>query len=56
MGIERVERFHCGRCGYITEYPPIVEQVKKTGICPACQNGKAKTWTSEVRKNHPYRK
>jgi len=38
--IEQVERFVCGHCGYITEHKPTIEQIKKTGICPACQNSK----------------
>ena len=43
--IEKVERFHCKRCDYITEYPITIGNIKNTGICPACQNGKPISWT-----------
>ena len=42
--IEQAERFICGHCGYITERKFTIEQIKKTGICPVCQNGKPKVW------------
>ena len=42
--IEQIERFICGRCGYISESKHIIEQIKKTGVCSACQNGKPKVW------------
>jgi hypothetical protein len=48
MGIEKVERFYCPICDYMTEYEPIVEQIKKDGICPACQNGKGHKWEKKI--------
>ena len=45
--IEQVERFHCKRCDYVTENDYIIEQIKKKGVCPACQNGKGKCWVSD---------
>jgi len=44
MPIEKVERFHCRKCGYITETPHIVHDIKMGGKCPACQDGKSIMW------------
>lgn len=51
MAIEKVERFYCPRCGYITESRVTIGGIKKTGICPACQNGDIKEWTNKERTN-----
>ena len=40
--IEQVERFRCGKCGYITESKFAIKHIKEDGICPACNNGKGK--------------
>ena len=42
--IEKVERFRCERCGYITENLYAIRQIKRTDICPACENGKGRKW------------
>ncbi len=42
--IKQVERFHCGLCDYIAENPHTIKQIKKDGICPACNNGKGGKW------------
>jgi hypothetical protein len=52
MPIETIERFYCNLCGFITSYKPVLEQIKKTGICPACQNGKNKGWTYKGKTVH----
>lgn len=52
--IERVERFVCGHCGYITESKYIVALVKEMGLCPACQNGVLpKVWSSKNERKRP---
>jgi hypothetical protein len=50
MSIIKIERFYCPICDYVTEYQPTIEQVKKTGICPACQNGHGTSWSKKVEK------
>lgn len=42
--IETVERFYCPLCGFLTFSLTTIEIVKKTGKCPACDNGKPKVW------------
>jgi len=34
-----LERFVCSRCGVVIEEPSMVQQVRETGICPACGTG-----------------
>jgi len=45
--IETVERFYCPLCGFLTYSPDTIEVVRKTGKCPACDNGKPKTWEAK---------
>ena len=45
MLIRTVEEFYCGMCDYITRDSHQIEQIKKTGVCPACQNGKSAVWS-----------
>ena len=49
MPINTVEEFNCRLCGYITRDKHKLEQIKKTGICPACQNGKEKIYTYKAK-------
>lgn len=42
MPMVNIEEFYCNRCNYITRSKVIIEQIKKTGIYPDCQNGKFK--------------
>jgi uncharacterized Fe-S cluster-containing protein len=46
MDIKKVERFHCHICDYITESDYTIALIKKTGNCPACNNGKHSVWES----------
>ena len=43
--IKSIERFVCLSCGYITESGVIIDLIRKSGACPACQNGKSNKWT-----------
>lgn len=43
--IEKVERFCCKRCGYITEDPLRIRFIKEHHeYCPACDDGKPAVW------------
>ena len=44
MPIKTVAEFYCPRCDYITRDSHQIESIRKTGICPACQNGSGKGW------------
>jgi len=44
--IHNVERFHCPRCGFITEDPGEIKWIKEHGEkCPVCRDGKTKLWS-----------
>ncbi len=43
--IEKVERFHCKSCDFITENPDTVKRIKEGGKCPACSGGSHQEWT-----------
>ena len=45
MPIDKVERFHCRLCDFITEDPMRIKRIKETGgKCPACGDGKPVKW------------
>ncbi len=45
--IEKVERFRCGKCGYITESRTQLETIKNLKRCPACYDGKPTAWDNK---------
>jgi rubrerythrin len=47
MSIETIRRFFCKICGFITEDQEEIKWIEKTGICPACSNGKSSSWESK---------
>ena len=50
MPIEKVRRFHCGRCHFATEDPKQIEMIEKLGgKCPACQDGKPVMWEKKTK-------
>jgi rubrerythrin len=44
MPINKIEEFSCHLCGYITRDKDSIERIRKTGICPACRNGRSGGW------------
>jgi hypothetical protein len=52
MPIENLRRFHCPICDYTTYNKATIELIEKTGICPACQNGKSICYSKKL---HPKR-
>lgn len=52
MPIETIERYHCGRCDYITTNQTTIAIIRVTDICPACQNGKHTKWSSKCKSRY----